>query len=203
MSCRRSGEKRGAVPSYHAASMGPLIFAALRFCLALSTLHTSTADRRHKTLYRESLPERGSGRGERGKESRENRSDGCARSIVYRRAQRMRAYAKSRNDICFFDGIVQRKYDKASRVTGISTGNQTVYVMYRDPLWQSCVRDNYNRVTIAVSGCNELKACCYRSDDNTIHLIINCIFILHFVFIYMPRVRVALYLISNSYFRSV
>lgn len=29
----------------------PLIFAALRFCLALSTLHTSTADRRHKTLY--------------------------------------------------------------------------------------------------------------------------------------------------------
>ena len=39
------------VPSYHAASIGPLIFAALRFCLALSTLHTSTADRGHKTLY--------------------------------------------------------------------------------------------------------------------------------------------------------
>lgn len=35
--------------------MGPLIFAALRFCLALSTLHTSTADRRHKTLYRDSV----------------------------------------------------------------------------------------------------------------------------------------------------
>lgn len=55
---RSRGARRGAVrgqgsrvPSYHAASMGPLIFAALRFCPALSTLHTSTADRGHKTLY--------------------------------------------------------------------------------------------------------------------------------------------------------
>lgn len=46
------------VPSYHAASIEPLIFAALRFCLALSTLHTSTADRSHKTLYPESAESR-------------------------------------------------------------------------------------------------------------------------------------------------
>lgn len=46
------------VPSYHAASIGPLIFAALRFCLALSTLHTSTADRSHKTLYQGSAENR-------------------------------------------------------------------------------------------------------------------------------------------------
>lgn len=72
MRCRREGgEGRNSPcpPSYHAASMGPLIFAALRFCLALSTLHTSTADRRHKTLYRDSVgrEEERKGKGERGR----------------------------------------------------------------------------------------------------------------------------------------
>lgn len=55
MRCRREEGDSPCPPSYHAASMGPLIFAALRFCLALSTLHTSTADRRHKTLYQDSV----------------------------------------------------------------------------------------------------------------------------------------------------
>lgn len=54
-SWKEGGER---VPSYHAASIGPLIFAALRFCLALSTLHTSTADRSHKTLYQGSAENR-------------------------------------------------------------------------------------------------------------------------------------------------
>lgn len=86
MRCRREegGEGRNSPcpPSYHAASMGPLIFAALRFCLALSTLHTSTADRRHKTLYRDSVgrEEERKGKGERGRKgiARESlRPDGC------------------------------------------------------------------------------------------------------------------------------
>lgn len=52
--CEMAKSWRGfCLSSYHAASMGPLIFAALCFCLALSTLHTSTADRRHKTLYQD------------------------------------------------------------------------------------------------------------------------------------------------------
>lgn len=55
VSWKEGGER---VPSYHAASIGPLIFAALRFCLALSTLHTSTADRSHKTLYQGSAENR-------------------------------------------------------------------------------------------------------------------------------------------------
>lgn len=79
--CRREegGGDSPCPPSYHAASMGPLIFAALRFCLALSTLHTSTADRRYKTLYRDSV-EREKEKGQQGRKgiARESlRADGC------------------------------------------------------------------------------------------------------------------------------
>lgn len=84
---RRWRERGGPVPSYHAASMDPLIFAALRFCLALSTLHTSTADRRHKTLYWSSAErERKGGRERVARETERERESPrprrCLRSIV-------------------------------------------------------------------------------------------------------------------------
>lgn len=128
-------ERKGdPVPSYHAASMDPLIFAALRFCLALSTLHTSTADRRHKTLYWSSA-ERERRRGEREKELRESRPETprrWLRSIV------SNAYGGAHTRRCMDDRATtyifstvshsrsQRKCDKAGQVMRISTSNQTV-----------------------------------------------------------------------------
>lgn len=90
--CRRGWRGGSCPPSYHAASMGPLIFAALRFCLALSTLHTSTADRRHKTLYRDSAErEKEKGKPREKGESRENRSDPTVVLHCIRYIQRMYA----------------------------------------------------------------------------------------------------------------
>jgi hypothetical protein len=132
--------------------MGPLIFAALRFCLALSTLHTSTADRRHKTLYRDSARKGGreeerkedeseqERERERERESRQNRPNPmvCAplcpvyatlrvymRLRAARYVQRLAGY--------FFDGLVPpcvggSAISPGSRVTGISDGNQTARV---------------------------------------------------------------------------
>lgn len=127
------GEKGGPVPSYHAASMDPLIFAALRFCLALSTLHTSTADRRHKTLYWSSAERER----KRGKERKS-----CERVAQTRRWLRSivsNAYGGAHVSSCCKSTTVQRRYffptvsciaqrkrDKASQVMRISTSNQTV-----------------------------------------------------------------------------
>jgi len=156
---KRAGRTRGGpVPSYHAASMGPLIFAALRFCLALSTLHTSTADRRHKTLYRDSARKGGrearrqGGRErrrerkreretERERESRQNRPNPmvCAPLCpvyatlrVYVTRLRAARYVQ-RLAGYFFDGLVPpcvggSAISPGSRVTGISDGNQTARV---------------------------------------------------------------------------
>lgn len=93
MGCRREEGDSPCPPSYHAASMGPLIFAALRFCLALSTLHTSTTDRRHKTLYQDSVEreeEEGRARKKGNRERIAQTPTGCA-PLCPAYIQRMRA----------------------------------------------------------------------------------------------------------------